>query len=79
MTPSPDTHSANYVVAIGDLVGSRQLEDRASARERLRDVVEAFNVRAGDTLAALRRLLASYRAREDRPGRPAPDGPAGQT
>ncbi|HEM46095.1 MAG TPA: hypothetical protein ENO23_03520 [Alphaproteobacteria bacterium] len=54
MPPASATSEAApvYVVVIGDLVGSRELPDRASAQDRLREAVAAFNERSGDVLAA---------------------------
>lgn len=45
--PGPD-----YVVVIGDIVGSRELPDRASVQDRYREAIEAFNERAMSRLAA---------------------------
>lgn len=52
MPRSNEESSPAYVVVIGDLVQSRELPDRASAQNRLREAVEAFNSHAGDSLAA---------------------------
>lgn len=41
-----------FVVVIGDIVGSRQLPDRAVAQDRLREAVAAFNAKSEYELAA---------------------------
>lgn len=41
-----------FVVIIGDIVGSRQLPDRAVAQDRLREAVAAFNAKSEYDLAA---------------------------
>ncbi|MFW6089306.1 MAG: SatD family protein [Gemmatimonadota bacterium] len=44
--------SRDYVVVIGDIVGSRRLPDRAMAQDRLREAVAAFNAASSYELAA---------------------------
>lgn len=50
--PAQPNSDSIFVVLIGDIVGSRELSDRASAQDRLREAVTAFNQQAGPTLAA---------------------------
>lgn len=47
-----DPPSTQFIVLIGDIVKSREMPDRADAQDRVRAVVEAFNDRAPDALAA---------------------------
>lgn len=51
MTADQDPQRA-YVVVIGDIVGSRQLPDRAVAQDHLREAVAAFNAQSEHELAA---------------------------
>lgn len=52
MTDPTRASSSPFVVVIGDVVGSRELPDRAAAQERIRAAVASFNDRHGAVLAA---------------------------
>ena len=52
MTSAAESSAHIYIVVIGDLVGSRELPDRAGAQERLREAVFSFNERYEGRLAA---------------------------
>lgn len=48
-SPSPDQP---YAAAIGDLVGSRKMEDRSSVQERVRETIDQVNEELDEGLAA---------------------------
>lgn len=50
--PADEEPNSIFVVVIGDIVGSRQLPDRAAAQDRLREAVAAFNAKSEGELAA---------------------------
>lgn len=56
MTVSTDQPRSTYVAVIGAVVGSRQIQDRASFQDEIEEAVDALNRRAADLLAAPLRL-----------------------